>query len=193
MKLILASASERRQELLKRLTPDFEIAVSDFDEKGIEYNGSSSDYVLEISKGKALKCLEKVNNKEESIIIACDTIVCFNENLLGKPKDEMDAFLMLSMLSGGEHEVYSGITLLNTASNRMISDYECTKVRFSEISSEDINKYISTKEPMDKAGAYGIQGYGGVFVERIEGCFYNVVGLPLNKLKKMFRDMGVNL
>lgn len=191
MKVILASASERRQELLKRIIDDFEIIVSDFDESTVKFNGDFSVYVQELAKGKAESVANNI--KEDAMVIGCDTIVAFNGKVLGKPKDETQAFNMLKALSGNVHSVYSGIAVLDTKSSNISTESVCTNVKFSTITNEKINKYISTKEPMDKAGAYGIQGLGGVFVEEINGDYYNVVGLPLNRLYKMFGDMGVNL
>lgn len=100
---------------------------------------------------------------------------------------------MLQALSGNEHEVYSGLAILDVKSNKIIKDFVCTKVKFSKLTSLQIEKYVNTGDPMDKAGAYGIQGKAGVFVENINGCYYNVVGLPLNKLNSMLMEMGVNL
>ncbi|EDS76653.1 septum formation protein Maf [Clostridium botulinum C str. Eklund] len=191
MKVILASASERRQELLKRIVDDFEIIVSDFDESTVEFNGDFSSYVQKLAKGKANSVSNNI--KEDAIVIGCDTMVAFDGKVLGKPEDEMQAFDMLKALSGNIHEVYSGIAVVDTKKNDIRTESVCTNVRFSTLTNEKIKKYISTKEPMDKAGAYGIQGFGGVFVEEINGDYYNVVGLPLNRLYKMFGDMGVNL
>lgn len=191
MKIILASASERRQELLKRITDDFEIIVSDFDEHNIEFNGDCAEYVINIAKGKAndVAC----RYEDEAIVIGSDTVVSYNGKVLGKPKNEDDAFSMLKMLSGNIHQVYSGIALIHKPSMAVKTGFVCTNVKFSEISEERIRKYIRTGEPMDKAGAYGIQGFAGVFVEKIDGCYYNVVGLPLNKLYDMLKGIGVNL
>jgi septum formation protein len=191
LNLVLASASERRQELLKKLTENFKIVVSDFDEESIAFNGNCEDYVKELSEAKALAAVCKVG--EPSIIIGCDTIVTIDNKVLGKPKDAEDAYYMLKLLSGNVHKVYTGIALVDTESNRVISGFSCTEVKFSEISDEKIRWYISTGDPADKAGAYGIQGYAGVFVEWIKGCYYNVVGLPLNKLYNMLGGMGINL
>lgn len=191
MKLILASASERRHELLKRLTPDFEIVISDFEEDKVIFEGDCGDYVKEISKGKALDVGKKRNG--DFLILGCDTIVAFDGKVLGKPKDIEDAKYMLMMLSDGVHQVYSGLTLYHTLSGKMISDFVKTDVKFSKLTEREIDNYIKTGEPMDKAGAYGIQGYGGVFVEEIHGCYYNVVGLPLNRLSYLLKGMGVNL
>ena len=179
MKIILASASERRQELLGRLVDDFKIEVSKFDEDTVPFEGDIDKYVKAVALGKALEVESRIN--EEAIIISADTVVVQNDNILGKPKDKQDAFKMLKSLQGKSHFVYSGIVVINTKTN--------TKVTFSEISDEEILEYIETKEPLDKAGSYGIQGRGGVFVKGIEGCYYNVVGLPLNKLKSMLDEV----
>lgn len=193
MKIVLASASERRQELLNRLTEDFDIIVSNYDENMVPFNGNFGAYVIELAKGKALEVKSRLADQKDSIIIGCDTIVAFNNRVLGKPKDSEDAFRMLKELSSSEHEVYSGIALVNTLTKKVSTDFVCTKVKFSALSDDEIYKYIDSKEPMDKAGAYGIQGIGGIFVEKIDGCYYNVVGLPLNRLYYMLREMGVNL
>lgn len=191
MKIILASASERRMDLLKRLIDDFSVVVSDFDEESVKFDGDFGIYVIELSKGKAFAAADKVD--KEAFIIACDTIVAYDGKVLGKPRDRIDAINMLKMLSGKTHEVYSGITVLNGSNNQCVSDFVRTEVRFSVLSEDEITSYVDSGEPMDKAGAYGIQGCGGVFVESICGCYYSVVGLPINRLKHILRGMGVNL
>lgn len=189
MRIVLASASLRRQELLKRLYSRFDVIVSSFDEKGVDYNGDPKKYVEEISRGKALDVAETLETEDGAIIIGADTIVIHNNNILLKPKDEIDAEKMLKSLSGDIHYVYSGVTVVNTYNGKIISDAVKTEVKFSELDDEEIRRYIKTGEPMDKAGAYGIQGYGGIFVESINGCYYNVVGLPINKLKSMLEEV----
>lgn len=191
MKIVLASASSRRQELLKRLMENFQVIVSNFDEESIEFDGQYNSYVMRLAEGKASSVSKDI--KDEAIIIGCDTIVSFNEKILGKPKDANEAFEMLKLLSGNTHQVYSGIAIINSKTGNVHRDFVCTDVTFDNLSDEQIKKYIEKDEYKDKAGAYGIQGYGGIFVEEIHGCYYNVVGLPLNKLSKMLRDMGVNL
>lgn len=187
LKCVLASASERRKELLARITEDFVVIVSEFDEDSIEFNGNVDEYVKSLAYGKAKDVEKKVSN--DSIIIAADTIVVMNSKILGKPKTEEDAFRMLKELSGNTHRVYSAVTVINKSNGKHIDECLFTEVRFSELSDEEINNYIKTKEPLDKAGAYGIQGLGGLFVEKIDGCYYNVVGLPLNLLNKMLRKV----
>ncbi|OSB17211.1 septum formation inhibitor Maf [Clostridium sporogenes] len=191
--IILASASQRRQELLKRILGNFQIIVSDFDESSIPFKNNIPFYVMNLAEGKARSVSKKIMDQDNNLIIGCDTIVAFNNRILGKPKDKKDAFEMLQALSGNEHEVYSGLAILDVKSNKIIKDFVCTKVKFSKLTSSQIEKYINTGDPMDKAGAYGIQGKAGVFVENINGCYYNVVGLPLNKLNSMLMEMGVNL
>lgn len=191
MKIVLASASIRRQELLKRLVDEFEIIVSDFDEHTVDFDGNCGSYVMKLAEGKASVVCSKV--KGEAIIIGCDTVVYFKGKILGKPKNKDEAFSMLKSLSGNTHQVYSGITVINKASGKILKDFVCTDVKFDSLSDEQIKKYIEKGEYEDKAGAYGIQGYGGIFVEEIHGCYYNVVGFPLNKLLKMLRGIGVNL
>ena len=188
MNVVLASASLRRQELLKRIIEDYRIITSDFDEDNILFKGDCSTYVMELAKGKAENVLKKV--KEDSIIIGCDTVVFLDEKILGKPNGEEEAYKMLKALSGNTHKVYSGMAIINSKTKEIITDFEVTEVLFSKLSDDEIYKYIKSGEPMDKAGAYGIQGFGGVFVESIKGCFYNVVGLPLNKLNKLLKGWG---
>ena len=187
LKYILASGSERRQELLHRIIDEFHTIVSDFDESQVLFQNDVAEFVKNLAKGKALSVKENV--EEPSIIIAGDTVVVFENEILGKPKNEEDAFNMLKKLSGKTHRVYSGIVVINTENEKIEEEALYTEVKFSELKDEEIAAYIKTKEPMDKAGAYGIQGYGGVFVERIDGCYYNVVGLPLNLLNKMINKV----
>ncbi|WP_010292694.1 Maf-like protein [Clostridium senegalense] len=191
MDIILASSSQRRRELLNLITDKFEIIPSNFDESTVSFEGKCREYVIKLSKGKALEVADRV--KGEKLIIASDTIVFNNENLMLKPKDEKEAFNMLKSLSDNTHKVYSGIVVLNLKTNEMLSDAVCTEVKFSKLTDDQILEYIQTKEPMDKSGAYGIQGKAAVFIEKINGCYYNVVGLPLNRLNSMINEMGVNL
>ncbi|WP_297418624.1 Maf-like protein [Clostridium sp.] len=187
MKIVLASASERRVELLGRLIKDFDIIVSDFDEHKVLFEGSVDRYVKDIALGKALHVKKKLN--EDAIIIAADTIVTLDNKILGKPEDEEDAFNMIKSLQGRKHLVYSGIVVMNTARNVIKQECLATEVNFSAMSDDEILEYIKTGEPLDKAGAYGIQGIGGIFVTEIKGCYYNVVGLPLNKLRSMLNEV----
>jgi septum formation protein len=129
----------------------------------------------------------------DKIVIAADTIVYKGQEILGKPKSEMDAYQMLKKLSGCSHKVITGVCLIDNNTNASYEDYEETKVFFKKLSDEEIRGYIKSGEPLDKAGAYGIQGLGGIFVKKIEGCYFNVVGLPVYKLNNLLGKMGVNL
>ncbi|MNI37425.1 Maf-like protein [Clostridium sp. YIM B02506] len=187
MGFVLASASERRKELLTRLCEEFRVIESFFPEEKVVFNGNLEEYVKELSLGKAKYVADNLDT--EDIIIAADTIVAIGDLILGKPKDKDDAYNMLKSLSGKVHNVYTGVTVLDLRSKKIISEAVCTEVKFSHLSDEEILSYVDSGDPLDKAGAYGIQGRGGVFVERIEGCYYNVVGLPLNKLDKMLKSL----
>ncbi|MBI4547379.1 MAG: septum formation inhibitor Maf [Ignavibacteriae bacterium] len=177
-RLILASRSPRRQHLLRQLGLEFEVRESGVDEQ-YDSTLSPADYVRTLSAQKALALGKLV---DDAIIIGADTIVVLNGKILGKPKDHDDAARMLHALSGQVHEVYTGFTLLDRPSDQRVSEVEITKVQFRTLSSKEIEQYITSGSPMDKAGAYGIQDdYGVVFVEKIDGCFYNVVGFPLAK------------
>lgn len=188
LKIVLASASERRKELLARLVDDFTILVSNFDESSVVYEGNIPKYVECIAENKGLEVANRV--KEDSIIISADTIVTLNDEILGKPKDDEDAYSMLKKLSGKVHKVFSAVVLINTKTGKILKETLSTEVVFSDLTDEDIKKYIQTGEHKDKAGAYGIQGLGGVFVKEIRGCYYNVVGLPLNKLNEMLKKIN---
>lgn len=191
MGIVLASSSPRRLELLKRITENFIVIPSNFDEDTIKFQGDFGKYVVELSENKALSVFSKI--AEPSIIIGSDTIVAIEGEVLGKPKDRDDAIRMLKKLSGKIHYVYTGVTVLNTVSNKTVKDFVKTSVKFSKLDDAQICKYVDSGEPYGKAGAYAIQGYAGVFVEEIHGCFFNIVGLPLNKLKNMLGEMGINL
>lgn len=180
-KLILATSSPRRRELFDRFNMDY-LAV----ESKIDEYLKPTDTPLQHAMGLAFaKAYNVAKSYEDDIIIGADTIVVYNDIILEKPCDENDAFRILQLLSGNEHEVISGLCILNLSTHRKVIDYDITKVKFREINPITIWKYIETKEPMDKSGAYGIQGYGGLLVESISGSYYNVMGLPLVKLDKL--------
>ena len=191
MKVILASKSPRRVEVLEKIVKEFEVVQSNFDENTIDFKGDIEEYVKDLSRNKAIQVSKRLN--EPSIVIAADTVVFQNGKVLEKPKNEEDAFSMLSSLSGNTHKVYSGICLINTYDDTVVTDCDCTEVRFSELNPRQIRNYINSGEPMDKAGAYGIQGLGGAFVEGIKGCYYNVMGLPLNKLYKALENYDMTI
>ncbi|EGT3599067.1 Maf-like protein [Clostridium perfringens] len=191
MKVILASKSPRRVEILEKIVKEFEVVESNFDENTIDFKGDIEKYVKDLSRNKAIEVSKGLN--EPSIVIAADTVVFQDGKVLEKPKNEEDAFSMLSSLSGNTHKVYSGICLINTYNDTVVTDCDCTEVRFSELNPRQIRNYINSGEPMDKAGAYGIQGLGGAFVEGINGCYYNVMGLPLNKLYKALENYDITI
>jgi septum formation protein len=182
--IILASGSPRRRELLEQVRIPFTVHVSTCEE--IITKEVPSEVVLELSEQKAADIAASVSDpeKENSLIIGADTVVALNNQILGKPTDEKDAFSMLESLSGTSHQVYTGVTLIYWENGQKMvrSFYEQTEVFFYPLTSEQIRSYIATGEPMDKAGAYGIQGLAAAFVRRIEGDYYNVVGLPVSRL-----------
>ena len=179
MEIILASASPRRKEILSLLEIPFKIMVSDADET-VEATLPPYFIAESLSLKKAAAVAKNVSS--HALVIGADTIVVLGNKILGKPKDHCDAANMLKSLSGKWHSVISGVTVLDNKYAKSESFYVETKVKFSEMSDEEIDDYIKTNEPMDKAGAYGIQGIGSKFVEEIEGDYFNVVGLPLQKL-----------
>ena len=185
MDIILASKSPRRREILENTKVRFSVKESQIDEI-IKVNESPKETVMRLAYEKAL---EVANSNKDSLVIGADTIVVINEQILGKPKNEEEAYNMIKLLSGKTHYVITGFALINLSLNKKVIDCEVSQVTFKELSEECIKDYINTKESLDKAGAYGIQGYGGAFIEGINGCYYNVVGLPLNLLNKMLRKV----
>ena len=177
--LILASGSPRRQELLRHMGYAFEILVPDVDE---HVSGDARDIVDILSRRKAEAAAQQVSN---GVIIASDTLVSYNGLPLGKPEDAQDAHRMLAMLSGNTHEVFTGVTILNAATGESETQVVRTGVTFRILSAEEIDCYIATGEPMDKAGAYAIQGGAGCFVEAFDGSFENVVGFPVHEIRQM--------
>lgn len=195
-RLILASASPRRRELLEQVGMEFEIFPANGEE--VITSTKPEEVVLELSRHKALEVTEhfkKEAEKSETIVIlGADTVVALEGQILGKPKDESDAVRMLKMLSGKEHSVFTGVTLviLEDGKQKEHSFYEETKVLMYPMSQSQIESYVKTKEPMDKAGAYAIQGKCAVYIERIAGDYNNVVGLPVarifHKLEKVIEN-----
>jgi len=188
MRIILASNSPRRRELLSQIGVKFEIIPSKFEE---DISGLSPAVMVE--HFACMKAKDVASSlKEEALVIGSDTIV-YLDAIMGKPKNREDAFDMLTRLSGKEHTVLSGISVINTGTGEHLSGFETTHVRMKKLSSREIDAYIATGEPLDKAGAYAIQGIGSLFVEKIEGDYFNVVGLPLFRLGKMLKHFGVEL
>jgi septum formation protein len=184
--IYLASQSPRRRKLLKILNLKFQSFSVDVDESLLE-GEIPVDTVLRLSSLKLNKAKEKVKN---GIVITADTIVVLDGVIINKPKDKKDAEKILKKLSGNTHIVYTGFAIFNSKNNKTIFDYETTEVTFRKLDKQEILDYIETGSPMDKAGAYGIQDdFGAVFIEKIHGCYYNVVGLPLQKLYKRLKEI----
>ena len=188
MKIILASASPRRRELLHTLGLQFDVCPA----KGEEHPTpglSGGETAMHLSRAKCLEVAAAAG--EDDVVIAADTVVCLDDEILGKPANAADAARMLRALSGRDHRVFTGVTVAR--GDRVLSDFEETAVHFRPLSEREIEAYIETFEPMDKAGAYGIQGRASLFVRAIEGDYFNVVGLPLCKLGQMLKELGVDL
>lgn len=183
-KIILASQSPRRRELLGRLVADFSVMADDSEEVVIS-GEKPEDTVQRLARQKAENVARAV--EEDALVLAADTVVALDGRILGKPAHVREARQMLADLSGREHRVYTGIAVLDTAAGVLAVDYEMTRVRFRTLSEDEIQRYIDSGEPMDKAGAYGIQELGALFVEGVDGDYFNVVGLPLCKLGKMLK------
>lgn len=187
--IILASASPRRSELLRQIgLVGFRIQASDIEET-LDESLAPEEIAWRISREKA-RAVSK-HARPDEIVIAADTIVCCGKSRLGKPKDKLDAAKMLKLLSGNRHQVYTGVTVAKDT--EIYTETETTQVYFRKLEDREIEAYVNTAEPMDKAGAYGIQGLGAIFVERIEGDYYNVMGLPVCRLVKMLKRLGVRL
>ena len=188
MHIILASKSPRRRELLERMgVRQFGIVAPDIDE-GMDRALAPAELVERISSEKAQAALAQAG--PDAIVIAADTVVALDGAVLGKPADQADAARMLRALSGRRHQVYTGLTVALGESRYTVS--EETEVTFRPLGEEEIARYIATGEPMDKAGAYGIQGYGALFVEGIRGDYYNVMGLPVCRLGGLLARLGVD-
>lgn len=185
-RFILASASPRRKELLEVLGIDFDILASEADEDSIACDVPPKLYVQELALLKAAAAAKTVLKSRQSFIISADTIVTLDDEILGKPSDGDNAKDMLRALSGREHEVYTGYCIMRLADGKTVCNSVCTQVKFKELTDDTINTYIATGEPMDKAGAYGIQGKGSVLVDSISGDYFNVVGLPISALSDTF-------
>ncbi len=187
--IVLASGSPRRKEMLERLGLPFKVAPASIEEKRME-GESAAMYTLRTAMQKAMTVAK---NYENATVISADTVVVMDEQILGKPKTMDQAEEMLRSLSGREHIVITSVGIVDQVSGRSISATEQTVVYFQPLSKEEIRAYVETGEPMDKAGSYGIQGLGGLFIRRIEGDYYNVVGLPLNKLYQLLKEIGIDL
>lgn len=185
-KLILASSSPRRAELMKQIGLNFEIKVSSVDEALLP-GLSPPELVERLAESKAAAVARELN---DGIVIGADTVVVWREQVMGKPLSEAEAFDMLSKLQGGVHEVFTGVALIDVRSGKVLVSHEKTRVFFRAVEEEEISRYVASREPFDKAGAYGVQGLAAIFIRRLEGCYTNVVGLPLARLSVMLKDFG---
>lgn len=184
--LILASQSPRREALLRQVGLDFEIVPSDLEELPLEGEPPAA-----AAEALALEKAQQVaSQRTEGLVIGADTVVVVDGQILGKPRDPEDAKAMLRLLSGREHQVITGIAVVDAATGRARSDGVATSVMFAPLSDEIIARYVATGEPLDKAGAYAIQGFGALLIEGLRGCYYNVVGLPIRRLAELLGEFG---
>ncbi|UCH33195.1 MAG: septum formation inhibitor Maf [Armatimonadota bacterium] len=191
--IILASASPRREALLKQIGLPFRVEPSGVSEEKAQRPGDPASFVEQAALAKAEDVAARVR---DGLVLGADTVVVVGGRVLGKPTSAAEAREMLASLSGVTHDVYTGLALVQVEDGsvrRRRTAHEATRVTFRRLSRDDIEGYVATGEPMDKAGAYGIQGRGAVLVERIEGCYSNVVGLPVARLVEMLRDFGISV
>jgi len=186
-KIILASASPRRKEILRKTGLNFSVCTSDYKED-INLPLKPRSLAKFLSQKKAEAVAHKYKN---TVIIAADTFIVFKNKLLGKPTTDKEAEKMLNMLNGKAHSVITGFTIMDTAGGKILSRSVLTKVYFKKLGRREINAYVRSKEPLDKAGAYAIQGLGSIFIKRIDGDFLNVAGLPLRALTEALKKFGI--
>ena len=188
-KIILASSSPRRKEIFAKLRLPFEIVHSDYEE-----DMTLPMPPIELAKYLSLGKAESVASKNpDAIVIAADTFVVFENKFLGKPKSENEAKEMLQMLSGKENDVVTGVSIVDKQNNKQISFHDISKVFIQELSDEIIDSYIKTGDSIDKAGAYAIQEIGAILIEKIEGDFFNIMGLPLRRLAQELENFGIKI
>ncbi len=187
--IILASASPRRRELLEKIGLRFEVEPSNYEEdvhSGLEPHELAQKISLEKAEAVASK-------HKNAVVIAADTFIVFDGKILGKPHTEKEARKMLETISGKSHSVITGFSIIDTTTSKTLSKSVETKVYIRKLTSAEVDAYVKSKEPLDKAGAYAIQGLGAVFVEKIEGDYFNVIGLPLSALTEALKDFGINI
>jgi len=181
LKLVLASASPRREEILKQLNLKFTIVPSKIDEDSFKID-DPVELVKTLAAEKAKSVSELV---EDAVVIAADTVVVYDDQILGKPGGKLEAKKMLKKLSSNQHQVITGLAVLNSQSGERYVDFNITDVKIKALSESEIDNYVETGEPLGKAGAYAIQGLGGLFVEEIRGSYYSVMGLPIHQLAQL--------
>lgn len=201
-KIVLASASPRRKELLRQIGLDFTVEPSDYEEsisttsehcdyqQNIDFTAESHELARYLSREKARLVAQK---HENALVIAADTFILFKGEIMGKPATDIEARRILQRINGEQHSVITGLTVIDTGSNKTASKSVETRVYIRKLTSEEIDTYVKTGEPLDKAGAYAIQGLGAVIVERIEGDYFNVVGLPLSTLAESLKAFGIHI
>lgn len=188
-KIILASTSPRRKEILSKTGLSFDIQESNYEE----------DMTLQMPPGKLSehlslgKAKSVANKNNDAIVIAADTFVVYNNKCLGKPKTVSLASEMLNMLNGKENDIITGVTIIDTSNNHTVSFHETTKVFMKKLSSETIEAYIKTGEPLERAGGYSLQELGSILVEKIDGDFFNAMGLPINRLAEELKSFGIKI
>lgn len=187
--IILASASPRRQELLTNLGLNFTVQVSEVDET-LDENIPPAQQVEQLAERKAAAVASTCNS---GLVIGADTIVVLGRKPLGKPADRADAIAMLQDLQGRSHEVFTGLAVIDAATGQSVVTHQATAVRFKSMTKEQIERYVDTGEPLDKAGSYAVQGKASIFIEGIRGCYFNVVGLPVSKLADALSIFGVEI
>ncbi|NTU99447.1 septum formation inhibitor Maf [Candidatus Falkowbacteria bacterium] len=188
-RIILASRSPRRKALLEQVGLDFEVRESEYEE-----DMQALEDPIELVKFLALKKAEDVaKHYDDAIVIGADTFVVYDNKFIGKPKDAVDAQRILKMLSGQENTIVTGFAVIDTVSGKVVNSCDKATIKIRKLSDEDIDSYIATGEPLDKAGAFGIQGVGAVIVERVDGDYHNIMGLPLSKLYDELKNMGVDI
>ncbi|MFC1638085.1 Maf family protein [Patescibacteria group bacterium] len=188
-RLILASTSPRRKELLAQIGLEFDILPGDYEED-MTKDLVSEELAKELAYGKAQDVANKV---ESGVVIGCDTFIEHEGKKMGKPKSEEDAKNILRSISGQVIKVYSGVAIIDKDSDREVVDFEVTDIKIKELSEKEIDDYIATGEPLDKAGAFAIQGRGAVFVEKVDGCYSSVVGMPLFRLYAGLQKLGIDI
>lgn len=187
--IILASSSPRRKSLLEQLGLEFKVIPSEICEPVLP-GFTPAELVEVLAREKAHQVAGRLSS---GVVIGADTVVVWRGQVMGKPASPREAAEMLRRLRADVHEVYTGLALIDAASGESVAGHEVTRVYFKYISDAEIESYVATKEPMDKAGAYAVQGKAAIFIERIEGCYTNVVGLPLARLDTMLKHFGVNI
>ena len=185
--IVLASSSPRRSSLLRQIGITFEIVLPDVDESRYSFEGDPSGTVERLALAKARSAAGRVDARGR-LVLGADTVVLFEDEVIGKPKDAEDACAMLQKLAGRSHRVLTGFALLDPRTNRSVTAHEWTAVSMRELTDAEIHAYVDTGEPLDKAGSYGAHALGAGLITRVEGCFYNVIGLPLARLLMILKN-----